>query len=280
MPNRRHPSGTRLLIAEPPLQVLPSLAVRIGLHEAIVLQQLHYWLLASRHEHDGRTWVYNTLEEWHTQFPFMSLSTLRRTLANLERHLALVMTARYNRLPTDRTKWYTIDYDALEALGLHPENGASMPSNQREQMSSAQNEQLECSHRADGRSTMGRCNQETTAEKTSRDNLPRELIEQPNAERNSDETVIRRILIDFCREFGDQAPERSIGTRAIHLWRRSSLSRDAFLALARRARERTRLYQGKQTVGVMIEAKAPYFFAIIESEVYDSIRNSRNGKRT
>ena len=34
-----------LLISEPPLQVLPSLAVKIGLNEAIVLQQIHYWLL-------------------------------------------------------------------------------------------------------------------------------------------------------------------------------------------------------------------------------------------
>lgn len=33
-----------LLIEEPPLQILPSLAAAIGLNEAIVLQQL-YWLL-------------------------------------------------------------------------------------------------------------------------------------------------------------------------------------------------------------------------------------------
>jgi hypothetical protein len=33
---------SKLLIDEPPLQVLPTLAVRLGLEEAIFLQQLHY----------------------------------------------------------------------------------------------------------------------------------------------------------------------------------------------------------------------------------------------
>ena len=35
---------SNLLTQEPPLQVLPSLAVAIGLNEAIVLQQVHYLL--------------------------------------------------------------------------------------------------------------------------------------------------------------------------------------------------------------------------------------------
>ena len=34
---------SKLLINEHPLQVLPSLATKIGLNEAIVLQQIHYW---------------------------------------------------------------------------------------------------------------------------------------------------------------------------------------------------------------------------------------------
>ena len=38
------PTSHRLLIDEPPLMVLPSLAAVIGLNEAIMLQQIHYWL--------------------------------------------------------------------------------------------------------------------------------------------------------------------------------------------------------------------------------------------
>ena len=37
---------SRLLINEPPLIVLPSLAKEIGLNEAIIVQQIQYWLSA------------------------------------------------------------------------------------------------------------------------------------------------------------------------------------------------------------------------------------------
>jgi hypothetical protein len=75
---------SKLLIDEPPLQVLPSLALAIGLNEAIFLQQLHYWLQRSEHQHAGQRWVYNTLEGWHEQFPFWSMSTVRRTIRSLK----------------------------------------------------------------------------------------------------------------------------------------------------------------------------------------------------
>jgi len=39
------PRSSSLLIAVPPLIVLPTLATLVGLNEAIFLQQLHYWLL-------------------------------------------------------------------------------------------------------------------------------------------------------------------------------------------------------------------------------------------
>lgn len=35
---------SKLLIDDYPIQVLPKLAKVIGLNEAIILQQLHYWL--------------------------------------------------------------------------------------------------------------------------------------------------------------------------------------------------------------------------------------------
>lgn len=307
MPKALRVQGSRLLIAEPPLQVLPSLAAAIGLHEAIVLQQLHYWLLTAPHERDGRVWVYNTLEGWHAQFPFMSLATLRRALADLEHRRRLVLTARYNRLPTDRTKWYTIDYDALDALGLPVPAGTGAPtpsaqneqlgsaqnaqmasaqiehmgttqneqlrSAQSEQMTTAQDEQMVCSDCAVGLRKMSGCNHETTAETTTEDYAGDDQVESRARDRHSDEAVIRRVFTDYCREFGDDAPAGAIGTRAVNLWRRSRLPRDAFLDLARDARRRTRLYQGKQPPGVAIAAKAPYFFAIIESAIYDGTRN-------
>jgi hypothetical protein len=103
----------RLLISEPPLQVLPSLAVKLGLGEAIMLQQIHYWLGRSSNVRDGRRWVYNTAVEWQEQFPFWSVSTVRRILASLRAQGVLVATDSYNAMKIDTTLWYSIDYSAI-----------------------------------------------------------------------------------------------------------------------------------------------------------------------
>jgi hypothetical protein len=103
----------RLLINEAPLQVLPSLAAAIGLNEAIIIQQVHYWMQRSPHEIDGRKWVYNTAEEWQEQFPFWSLKTVRRTLARL-RDSGLLLAEKKSIDPYNHTLYYSIDYRVLE----------------------------------------------------------------------------------------------------------------------------------------------------------------------
>ncbi|MFJ7953646.1 DnaD domain protein [Lysinibacillus sp. NPDC096418] len=102
-----------LLINESPLQVLPSLAVKIGLNQALVLQQMHYWLRISKNIRDGHKWVYKTLEDWHKEFPFWSKSTLERIIRKLEED-RLIMVGNYNRMKMDRTKWYRVNYEAVE----------------------------------------------------------------------------------------------------------------------------------------------------------------------
>ncbi|MBP2656973.1 MAG: hypothetical protein H6Q69_5 [Firmicutes bacterium] len=106
---------SKLLINEVPLMCLPSLAVKIGLNEALFIQQLHYWVDRSKNIIDGRQWVYNTMADWSKQFPFWSQKTLSRTISNLEKQ-KLVISGNYNQKGYDRTKWYTIDYLALERL--------------------------------------------------------------------------------------------------------------------------------------------------------------------
>jgi uncharacterized phage protein (TIGR02220 family) len=106
---------SNLLIGEKPLMVIPALAVKIGLNEAIVLQQIHYWVKSSTHEIEGRKWIYNTYKEWKLQFPFWSESTIKRTMHSLENQ-GLIITGNWNRSKMDKTKWYTIDYERVEAL--------------------------------------------------------------------------------------------------------------------------------------------------------------------
>lgn len=101
------------LIDEYPLLVLPTLAVVLGLNEAIFLQQVHFLTGVSKHERDGRKWCYNSAESWAKVFPFWSPRTIQRIISNLERQ-GVLKSANYNKLKQDRTKWYTIDYTQLE----------------------------------------------------------------------------------------------------------------------------------------------------------------------
>ena len=107
---------TQLLIDEPPLQVLPSLAELIGLNEAIFVQQLHYWLGKSPHWHDGKPWIYNDYEKWHRQFPFWSVRTIKRIVSSLREKELVETRTDLNKFRFDQTLWYTIDYESLGEL--------------------------------------------------------------------------------------------------------------------------------------------------------------------
>ncbi|NJH83271.1 conserved phage C-terminal domain-containing protein [Staphylococcus agnetis] len=147
-----------LLIDDYPILVLPKLATEIGLNEAIILQQIHYWLKKSNHNYDGRLWIYNSYKEWESHFPFWSNATIRRTIASLEKQ-KLIIVANYNKAGFDKTKWYSIDYYHLDGVSKRV----------------AQNEQTYCSKRANGMSQIEQMEQlkmskpipETTQETTS-----------------------------------------------------------------------------------------------------------------
>jgi len=87
------------------------LAERIGLNEAIVLQQICYWLedTNSGVEHEGKRWVYNTIEEWNEQFPFWSSDTVKRALTSLRKH-GLIEVEQLNKKQHDRTNFYSINH--------------------------------------------------------------------------------------------------------------------------------------------------------------------------
>lgn len=102
----------RKLIDESPLLILPTLARKVGLNEAIILQQIHYWNQRSKNIREGHTWVYKTVEDWHLEFPFWSKSTIERTLKKLEEK-KLIVVGIYNRMKSDRTKWYRVNYEMI-----------------------------------------------------------------------------------------------------------------------------------------------------------------------
>lgn len=105
------------LFSKHPLLVDQDLATVIGLNEAIVLQQLNYWLHSkSAKKINDKWWVYNTYENWKEQnFPFWSIPTVKRTFSSLEKK-EVVVSANFNRAGFDKTKWYSIDESKLNQL--------------------------------------------------------------------------------------------------------------------------------------------------------------------
>ena len=117
---------SNLLINEPPLQVLPSLAVAIGLNEAIILQQVHYWLRHAKVEHDGKLWFYKTYEEWKRQdLPFWSIDTIKRTIRSLKKQ-ELLLVKKLSSNSFNRVNHYTINYTKLDEISS---KAASTPVN-------------------------------------------------------------------------------------------------------------------------------------------------------
>ena len=101
-----------------PKVINTELACLIGLNEAIVLQQLHYWLEKNKatatNFHDGRYWTYGTVQEYRDRdFRFWSFNTVKRTIAKLTA-LGFILAGNYNKIKLDQTKWYSIDYSALD----------------------------------------------------------------------------------------------------------------------------------------------------------------------
>ena len=115
---------SKILFDSRPLTLSIELAVVLGLNEAIVIQQIHYWLesarKAKRNKRNGRTWTYNTYSQWQEQFPFWSKATIKRIFTSLE-NKGIVLSGNFNKNPYNKTKWYSLDYEQLEQL-FQPEN--------------------------------------------------------------------------------------------------------------------------------------------------------------
>ncbi|RMC36005.1 hypothetical protein F5ESL0236_07580 [Lactobacillus sp. ESL0236] len=108
------------LYSKHPIVIDTDLAVALGSNgdrEAMVLQQLNYWLHSkSAKQINGRRWIYNTYDNWKKDsFPFFSKSTIRRTFTKLEEQ-GIVITGNFNKAGFDKTKWYSIDEEKLDEL--------------------------------------------------------------------------------------------------------------------------------------------------------------------
>lgn len=138
--NETYQSQSSLLIDEPPMLMLPSLAkVLKSADKAIIVQQIHYWLQIKRKAKDTRSfkedrwWVYNSFREWHKQFIWISERTIQRHFKDLVAQ-GIIIVGNFNNQNYDRTNWYTLSYERLNELTMtdcrNHYDGLSYPSRQ------------------------------------------------------------------------------------------------------------------------------------------------------
>lgn len=91
----------------PVMVVVPELANEYGLHEALVLRQLHYWLGRATCQHEGLPWVYKSFTEWNEEFTWWKRSTIHRLMTKLADDKLISIRIEGGR------SYYTINYQEL-----------------------------------------------------------------------------------------------------------------------------------------------------------------------
>ena len=98
-----------------PINISVPIACRVGLTESIILQQISFYLINSTKEKDGKKWICISYKRWHEEFPFWSISTIKRAVKNLV-DCGLIIIAKRSQDKKNRVNYYTIDYDVLNNL--------------------------------------------------------------------------------------------------------------------------------------------------------------------
>lgn len=104
--------SSKFLINEQPLLVLPSLATKIGVSQALLLQTLATLTHKQGTVVDGKTWLRITNQELHTILPFWNISTVRDNLDKLEDH-GYLKISHFGSGQYDPTNWYFVDAEQL-----------------------------------------------------------------------------------------------------------------------------------------------------------------------
>jgi hypothetical protein len=130
----------KLLIDESPLIVLPSLAERIGLDEAIVLQQVHYLVgMSTKVENsqaykDGCYWVFNSIDQWQSKhFRWWAVPTVKRIFQSLTESHLLIASA-FGGGKSHKRLWYRVNHYLVDELAKLPASDFLLSRNDRIKM--------------------------------------------------------------------------------------------------------------------------------------------------
>jgi len=177
-------SVSKLLFNEHPLVVLPSLALAIGLNEAIFTQQIHYWLQRSDIVKDGSKWVYKTFEEWHKELPFLSTRTIQRMVKDLQ-DKNIIIVEKMSSDKNDRVNFYSINYAELENIAVGKNNDKMATSSR--QSGVMDNDKMATSSRQSGvmdNDNLSQCNIVKSLTENTQENTQEKYTREYNREKN------------------------------------------------------------------------------------------------
>jgi len=96
-----------------------NMAKVVGTNAATILENLVYWQRKNQANntnlHDGKCWVYNSIEAWKELQPYLSTSQLRTAFSKLTKE-DLIYVGCYNKAAYDRTKWYSVNIDKYDSI--------------------------------------------------------------------------------------------------------------------------------------------------------------------
>jgi uncharacterized protein YlbG (UPF0298 family) len=102
-------------------------AEKYGIECAILIQGIQLGLSLNRnkesHRKFGKVWMYNSIREWSETYPFMSESTVKRTLNKLK-ELKIIEVMQLDSNPMNKTNWYTLtnalgQFEPIEEFSLN-----------------------------------------------------------------------------------------------------------------------------------------------------------------
>ncbi len=104
------------------LAINPDLAKEIGIDNAHLISQIHYWLQNNQAGYifEGVKWIYNGYKAWAEQLCWLSEYQIGRLIRKLEDQ-GFIITDNFHHNTRDRRKWYCLNYQLLkEKTGWNP----------------------------------------------------------------------------------------------------------------------------------------------------------------